>query len=830
MARFFQLLVQLLLFQVSVVLGVPLANETFIAGFPRTNGPEAPFINTTTLQRSIHNGTSSQDSSSLPSGSTWSCSDAFFDLNEKNYHESKVADFYGNWSLDLKEQKDYDRLLVEPELFVMEHLKWRGFNCGIGLGGCTRTPPCDHIQKTFPDDPEKTRKILFAIMIIENINIYAHLVFEATENTQTSLTESVTKMATTFYWERDQKEYDACQLKKWLINAAVQIGILIGMAALAPLSEAAFVAGEGAALKLARAEVKLATKALEKSRQTLARSNSPRRIRAAQSKVKKWNRMLENARKWEQEETKNTAAWQEQASQAKAAGRPIAARYKYGDMRWTGKGPQFKDGRALRDARSMIGGVAGNMATPYLTTQIEEDCVDHNPGKPSDTTKHVGELETIVERLLKDYRKGISASMKDVNSGTSGGNGTTGTVLAGLMRDGGYYALASRERSIQDPYQIEDRMTNSFTKALISEVWTTNLCYMICVDDQDLDCHNDVGPFEQSRFCPMLGIICQAQCWQNSKNSGESLELYGFNQVNQSYWNITQDSVLQESWDNYMLNGHETSPRFYDIQDTLSDPDTAFNAINDRPMDFRLPICMSESMSIRYIKSDDENKWESFPCTCGDELSDETADFFEAARINEWIGYEHLTTYCTEQLSKEGMGPAQFFIAMCELNVQWPFDYAYQHRPAQRNGSHPACDSVKKQARLILEWGTMEDVEERFCIDSALMTNGVTREKENFINTHYMGFGSVPTFEDRCTPYTVAWCENGFHYTNSSSSSTNATVAVSNPSDPTDGSLNSTDAIVGGSDPTNVTIMLGPVRLSRRSGVDCAKKYNPLSN
>lgn len=91
-------------------------------------------------------------------------------------------------------------------------------------------------------------------------------------------------------------------------------------------------------------------------------------------------------------------------------------------------------------------------------------------------------------------------------------------------------------------------MTSTFKNSLISAALKSQMCHLHCSPAAPGK-ENDCGPFKdkdgaeesKSRFCPRPGVVCQAQCWRNSKRSKVARA--------DNPWDFAFASYLQDSYD-----------------------------------------------------------------------------------------------------------------------------------------------------------------------------------------------------------------------------------------------------------------------------------------
>ncbi|KAI9703569.1 MAG: hypothetical protein M1836_007339 [Candelina mexicana] len=770
MPRFLQLLVQWLLFQVSVVLGIPLAIETFINDFPRADWPKAPFRNTTALSSTVRNGTSSRNST----GSVHSCGDPFFVFTEENIKDSDFGNYYKDWSKTAHLHPAYNSSSDEMAFFAKQHIGWPDMKCGLSFKGCDNRPSCKDIFDLSEGDVDKARRVFFVITSTHNMIAYADNIYQALESAQSNLIMLIPDASKTFFFERDEQRYQHCQLVKWATNTLAMLALTIGIAVLGPALESMLVAGSAA--QLAAKQVRTARrleKGLESRRKSMdelhqkaskLQKSHPKdkkiakEWKRAQEKYAKWHKAIENAAKDTEMAIKaEKAVLNVEANGLKAT---LSKPAPWGRMVKTDKGWKFADNRALKEMQVAAFTIVSGEITFPLTTKVEEDCLDLDANDPDPQVTNAREFSDMFGDILQGFRKYVSYSTAHLMEGSGyGESGSFGnnesSVLSSLISDGSYLVgeeQESRDKLASNPYELEEPIFRHLKATLVSEAWTTNMCYLVRVDDAAGDCHKDLGQLDGTRYCPANGTICKPQCWQNSKEKARNIELFGIGKLNKAPWNLSPEQVMLDSWHNYELNNLFKTHQRPMLEDLLSNPSHALEAevLRPRATDFTLPVCRSHYLSITNYKIDEDEDQEVFPCTCGDIFSSETNPLMNVTNIAKWVGREYITKKCAKQLSKyTDMGPVQFFLAMCALHVRWPL----QHHK-QEEGAHPECDGVEQDARAIYD--TTFDIDEanrQFCQDSRVMKSGEFIEDEFFKWRNVWGFKDVPTFEERCEDY-----------------------------------------------------------------------------
>jgi hypothetical protein len=96
---------------------------------------------------------------------------AFFEMTPENLKASRVAEWYGNWSVNAKANDPDFTKYGEVTYFGMQFLGDGDYQCGIGYSGCNRWPKLGDILQMHPDDAELTRRVHFVVKMQNNINL-----------------------------------------------------------------------------------------------------------------------------------------------------------------------------------------------------------------------------------------------------------------------------------------------------------------------------------------------------------------------------------------------------------------------------------------------------------------------------------------------------------------------------------------------------------------------------------------------------------------------------------------------------------------------------------
>ncbi|KAL8937961.1 MAG: hypothetical protein Q9216_004147 [Gyalolechia sp. 2 TL-2023] len=171
-----------------------------------------------------------------PDAKPRSCEDdsEFFDA--ANWEASGAGPAYIEWiqTIDQRSPAWTDRT-SEPNFFMEQVLKWKDFDCGVGLHGCDMKPSCDDIL-TRLGNKEKARKVYFILKSMENLSLVTSDQSVAAQVDLALMSESI---AHTFLWKYDENVQHKCELMASLAKAAIMTFFVIVAAVAAPEAAAA---------------------------------------------------------------------------------------------------------------------------------------------------------------------------------------------------------------------------------------------------------------------------------------------------------------------------------------------------------------------------------------------------------------------------------------------------------------------------------------------------------------------------------------------------------------------------------------------------------------
>lgn len=95
----------------------------------------------------------------------------FFEMTPENLKASRVAEWYGNWSVNSKANDPDFTKYGEVTYFGMQFLGDSDYHCGIGYSGCNRWPKFGDILQIHPYDVELARRVHFVVKMQNNVNL-----------------------------------------------------------------------------------------------------------------------------------------------------------------------------------------------------------------------------------------------------------------------------------------------------------------------------------------------------------------------------------------------------------------------------------------------------------------------------------------------------------------------------------------------------------------------------------------------------------------------------------------------------------------------------------
>lgn len=116
------------------------------------------------------------------------CDSPFFDLTIENFEASGVASYYASWAEDASLKPEFASL-GEAKYFFYDHLSMKDVDCGVSYMGCTGLPSCEGILDLV-DDAEMARRIYFIGRILDNMSLFAGLIYVSLLRTMKGLVSS----------------------------------------------------------------------------------------------------------------------------------------------------------------------------------------------------------------------------------------------------------------------------------------------------------------------------------------------------------------------------------------------------------------------------------------------------------------------------------------------------------------------------------------------------------------------------------------------------------------------------------------------------------------
>ena len=169
----------------------------------------------------------------------------------------------------------------------------------------------------------------------------------------------------------------------------------------------------------------------------------------------------------------------------------------------------------------------------------------------------------------------------------------------------------------------------------------------------------------RSRFCPVSGTICQAQCWQDSRGA-KNVELYGAEALMQpgNPWDVDLDNFLQASFERWQKSRYAPGTMMPSL-DELRDGEVTSTSGSF------IPVCYDPLIKPGNFDIKKESK--VMPCACGSIYGNETKAFFREAGFGNYIEADRaLGDRCFRDLQGVGAPPLEMYMTLCELGYHWP--------------------------------------------------------------------------------------------------------------------------------------------------------------
>lgn len=281
---------------------------------------------------------------------------------------------------------------------------------------------------------------------------------------------------------------------------------------------------------------------------------------------------------------------------------------------------------------------------------------------------------------------------------------------------------------------------------MISTCLSSSQCYLSCTEGETKQfCAKDT-PLAKSRFCPRPDTACQAQCWRPSLKA-KNVAVYGMDQLENGLWNVRIEDMLSQSYRNY-AESTGSGTALPNVTEFLENP---LDSPKGRAAGFRIPVCKSALMQTGdFSKHGRKNRL--FPCSCGNNYSNETAEFLAAASFSTDSHKKELLRRCPKQLNKMVPLPVEHYLALCALSVRWP---SRRETRSIKAGADFGCLKVRQGVDdLIADGKSWTTINRWFCTESV---EGITvrREERNWV--------SVPRLyghDNKCKKFLTATAVN----------------------------------------------------------------------
>lgn len=237
-------------------------------------------------------------------------------------------------------------------------------------------------------------------------------------------------------------------------------------------------------------------------------------------------------------------------------------------------------------------------------------------------------------------------------------------------------------------------ITTHFKNAMISEILKEELCYLHCTPS------GSGFSRSSSRFEPVPGIMCQAQCWRNYK-IGKTVKMYGLDSLVKpnNDWDLDMQDYVSKSFRHWQEHRYDqTGPNLFPTIDDL------FTGNITTSSGSYLPVCYSESIVPLNFKK--KGKDESLPCICGDNIGNETLLFFREAGFEKWTANQNakgLAMACQWSMSQAKAPPVQTFLSLCRFG--WHYPLWHEKSDELQHGKDDMCDYMFNEQTDLLARG-----------------------------------------------------------------------------------------------------------------------------
>lgn len=149
---------------------------------------------------------------------------AFYDFTEENIKESKVAEWYAEWSKTYLATPAASRTF-EWEDFVSQVGNHPNFICTLSFGLCSGTPSIHELELEFPGYPHYARRVYFVTQMYTLLQARAKTIGEGYQKAQLFLIDHVAEIVHNMQLEPDSSKAALCALIHQIIKTGVSLTI-----------------------------------------------------------------------------------------------------------------------------------------------------------------------------------------------------------------------------------------------------------------------------------------------------------------------------------------------------------------------------------------------------------------------------------------------------------------------------------------------------------------------------------------------------------------------------------------------------------------------------
>ncbi|KAI9656718.1 MAG: hypothetical protein M1829_000377 [Trizodia sp. TS-e1964] len=651
------------------------------------------------------------------------CNDDYFAKTRSNFFEAEIDHWYAEWVRTARNDDGFHQL-GETTYFAFDQMGWPDMECSIAFMGCKGMPSCEDVLRKFPEDSEKARRIYLTTRYMDNVFMYPGLIYEATTKAQINVQNLIGRAAETFYWQPDNRKVAQCAMIKNVImsvvNTAIGAAKPIFLGEL--LSESEFLIAAGVLSTIET--IDYWGDISREKREEIERTHTRRQV----ANIKKSITERRQRRKLERHDAAIGLPWTKRTI---GETRGPIEEASWGDQKMKPKeGILIKgvvhDYSFARDTERAVAHWALNYLSTFPSAFIDGKldqhlCNAYLPSPIDERIKHAADLGDYIYTLFTDMRREMSEVMALIGRGAGFGvNGAFDdrgdSILSDIIASADFATdnFHLRQDLAENPWKVEEKMTQRVSESLISDMLISGSCHIVCFSSPKLaeTCNalpQSTSYVSFSRYCPDANTLCQAQCWRPGQR-GKNIEMHGIRELEDPIWGSSAQKLIAGSFANYMAygntdasNGKNTNP-FLNTANSGTVATEPFASLAGSG--FNLPVCHStEFNQVADFFHGHSSHTRIFPCSCGDLFGSETGGFLKKLNFVQDGDNKHIFTQtCPSQLETAVAGlPLEHFLALCALEIHWPVHG--ELAVSMQLGADKRCSVVLDEAYEVLKQG-----------------------------------------------------------------------------------------------------------------------------